>query len=162
MRARALPWRPIAATVGALAVVALCVVAALVEGADGPAPAAAPVAAAPQLPETAPAPAPAAAPAAPARAADPEEALTEELRALVDEHPQAALALADRADQTFPSGRLADERDWLRVRAIVNLGDIGKARTVAGEFFERHPQSPYGVQVWRLTGMSPRRSGPPT
>jgi hypothetical protein len=46
------------------------------------------------------------------------------------------------------------------MRALVHLGEIGKARSLAGEFFERHPESPYARSVWRLTGMSPRRVGP--
>jgi hypothetical protein len=101
------------------------------------------------------------APAA-SRAVDPEEDAMERLRALVDEQPRIALALADAADADFASGRHADERAYLRMRALVHLGDIGKARTVAGEFFERHPESPYGRFVYRLTGMRPRPIGPPS
>jgi hypothetical protein len=167
MRAHAMPWRPILVALAALAIVAACAVAAI----DGADPADAPIAEAPRTPPppvappTAP-PVTAAAPtrtaAPPARAADPEEALTERLRATVDEQPQAALAVADQADAAFPDGRRADERSWLRMRALVNLGEIGKARTLAGEFFERHPESPYARSVWRLTGMSPRRIGPPS
>jgi hypothetical protein len=107
-------------------------------------------------------PAPTATAAPPARPADPEEAITERLRATVDEQPQAALAVADQADAAFPTGRHADERAFLRMRALVHLGEIGKARTLAGEFLEHHPESPYARSVWRLTGMSPRRIGPPS
>jgi hypothetical protein len=162
------PWRPILAAIAALAVAAFCAVAAF-DGAGGRAASTSPevaAAAAPTPPPAVPAPlpaaAPVAAPAAPARAADPEEALTEQLRSAVDAAPRAALAIADQADAAFPNGRHAEERSWLRMRALVHLGDIGKARTVAGEFFERHPQSEYAERVWRLTGMSPRRIGPPT
>jgi hypothetical protein len=160
MRAPALPWRPILAAIAALAIVAACTVAAI-DGAEvAPTAPAEPVAEAP--PPTPPPAAPPATAAPPVRAADPEEALTEQLRATVDEQPQAALAVADQADAAFPTGRYADERDFLRMRALVSLGEIGKARALAGEFFERHPESPYARSVWRLTGMSPRHIGPPS
>jgi len=158
---------PILAAITALSIVAAVAVASI-DGTDGGASAPAPVATAPAASaprEVVPVPVPAAPPAAPAPAApaaDAEDALTAQLRATVDEQPQVALTIADQVDAAFPSGRYADERAWLRMRALVHLGDIGKARTIAGEFFERHPQSPYGPQVWRLTGMSPRRIGPPS
>jgi hypothetical protein len=104
----------------------------------------------------------AAAPAPAPPAASTEENLMERLRAAVDGEPTLALAIADQGDAAFPSGPLAEERSYLRMRALVHLGDIGKARTVAGEFFERHPESPYGRFVYRLTGMRPRRLGPPS
>jgi hypothetical protein len=107
-------------------------------------------------------PAAAAAPAPAPPAASTEEHLMERLRATVDAEPTLALAIADEGDAAFPSGPLADERSYLKMRALVHLGDIGKARTVAGEFFERHPESPYGRSVYRLTGMRPRRIGPPS
>jgi hypothetical protein len=142
-------------------------VAALPDG-DGPrtpaagrAAPAAPKAAPPAAPVTSAEGAATGAPAA-SRAVDPEEDAMERLRALVDEQPRIALALADAADADFPAGRHADERAYLRMRALVHLGDIGQARTVAGEFFERHPESPYGRFVYRLTGMRPRQIGPPS
>ena len=107
-------------------------------------------------------PAAAAAPTPAPPAASTEENLMERLRAAVDGEPTLALAIADQGDAAFPSGALADERSYLKMRALVHLGDIGKARTVAGEFFERHPESPYGRSVYRLTGMRPRRIGPPS
>jgi hypothetical protein len=107
-------------------------------------------------------PAAAAAPAPAPPAASSEEHLMERLRSAADDQPTLALAIADEGDAAFPSGTLADERSYLRMRALVHLGDIGKARTVAGEFFERHPESPYARSVYRLTGMRPRRFGPPS
>jgi hypothetical protein len=124
-------------------------------------PDATPAAAAPAAPAASGEGAPTGAPAV-SRAVGPEEDAMERLRAVVDEQPQVALALADAADADFPSGRHADERAYLRMRALVHLGDIGKARTIAGEFFERHPESPYGRFVYRLTGMRPRPIGPPS
>jgi hypothetical protein len=85
------------------------------------------------------------------------------LRADVDERPAAAVALAEQGEARFPAGRYSDERAWLHMRALVHLGDIGRARTVAEAFFERHPDSPLGRSVFRLTGMRPRPPlGPPS
>jgi hypothetical protein len=112
--------------------------------------------------EAAPASSPAAAASQPAPVPRAEEHLMERLRAAVDDQPTLALAIADEGDASFSAGPLSDERSYLRMRALVHLGDIGKARTVAGEFFQRHPQSPYGSSVYRLTGMRPRHIGPPS
>lgn len=127
-----------------------------------PAPAPAPAPAAAPLPEAAPA-APTARPVPASFSPGSEEHLMEVLRAEVDERPELAIALAEQGDALFPSGRQGDERAYLHMRALVHLGDIGKARTVAGEFFERYPESPLGRTVFRLTGMRPRpRLGPPS
>jgi hypothetical protein len=170
------PRRRSLAVVAAAALAAVASVLAL-----RPGPAAAPAAPAPpaapnaeRAPEApapvalaAPVPAEPAAPPAPAapasRPAASEEDLMERLRADVDERPDVAIALAEQGEELFPSGRYADERSWLHMRALVHLGDIGKARTVAEAFFERHPESPLGRSVFRLTGMRPRpRLGPPS
>jgi hypothetical protein len=126
-----------------------------------PAVAAAPVAAQPApVPEAVPRAAPAAlaAPMAQAPAAarpGSEEDLMDHVRAEVDARPEVAVALAEDGEVRFPSGRYADERAFLRMRALVHLGEIGVARAAAAEFFERHPDSPLGRYVFRLTGMRP-------
>lgn len=79
----------------------------------------------------------------------------ERVRAEVDEHPEAALALADEGEARFPGGASSDERAFLKMRALVHLDQIGIARDAAREFFERHPDSPLGRYVFRLTGMRP-------
>jgi hypothetical protein len=84
-----------------------------------------------------------------------EEALMQRLRAEVDADPQAALALADDGDRRFATTQYSDERAFLRIRALVHLGDIGIARDVARQFYERHPDSPLARSVFRLTGMRP-------
>jgi len=90
-----------------------------------------------------------------------EPALMAELRAVVDSDPSRALALAAAAEQAAPASPLADERAWLKMRALVHLGRIGEARGEARRFFAEHPQSPYGERVARLTGAHPRpRPGP--
>ena len=170
MRARALvrgrrAWIAAFSTLGALS--ALLAAGAASEGSTAaPVAASVPATPPPAVEDAAPArsapPAAAAAPAPAPPAASSEEHLMERLRAAVDGEPTLALAIADQGDAAFPSGALADERSYLKMRALVHLGDIGKARTVAGEFFERHPESPYGRFVYRLTGMRPRRFGPPS
>jgi hypothetical protein len=130
-------------------------------GAASAGPAAAPAAAAALQPER-PAPSAASAPAPAAPAAQPsprpgsEEELMERVRAEVDEHPEVAIALAEDGDARFAVGRYADERAFLRMRALVHLGEIGVARAAAADFFERHPDSPLGRSVFRLTGMRPQ------
>lgn len=99
-----------------------------------------------------------AAPAAASRAAGApatDDELVERERAEVDVHPEAAVALADEGEARFPSGPHADERAFLKMRALVHLGEIGVARAAAAQFFERHPESPLGRDVFRLTGMRP-------
>jgi hypothetical protein len=87
----------------------------------------------------------------------------ERLREVVDVQPQEALRIADEGDAAFPGGAHAAERSYLRMRALVHLGDIGQARAVADDFFERHPGDPLARAVFRLTGMRPRpHLGPPS
>jgi hypothetical protein len=48
------------------------------------------------------------------------------------------------------------------MRALVHVGQIAVARDAARQFFERHPDSPLGRLVFRLTGMRPLPPlGPP-
>jgi hypothetical protein len=83
------------------------------------------------------------------------------LRAEVDRHPALALQLVRLGEARYPDGRLADERSWLKMRALVHRGDIAAARDEAALFFRRYPHSPFVERVNRLTGMHPRpRPGP--
>lgn len=54
-----------------------------------------------------------------------------------------ASALAAVADhqRRFPSGRLAEEREALRVKALLGLGRIGEAQSAGAAFRRRFPQS---------------------
>ena len=79
----------------------------------------------------------------------------ERIRADVDERPEVAVSLAQEGEAQFPAGRYADERSYLRMRALVHLGEIVVAREAAAKFFERHPDSSLGRSVFRLTGMRP-------
>lgn len=109
---------------------------------------------------SAPSTPPAAATAPTATSTATEEQLTASLRALVDERPEEALAVAAEAAKAFPAGRLADERSFLAMRALVHLDRIGAAREAAADFHRRFPDSRWAEQVVRLTGYQPRRYGP--
>jgi hypothetical protein len=84
----------------------------------------------------------------PARAARPHESYAAELGML--QRAQAAYARGDFADalgllaehaRRFPKGRLAEERDALRVRALVGAGRTPEARRAAAAFANRFPRS---------------------
>lgn len=155
---------------GALAAGAsLALVAWVAGGGGGAAPGTAPIVAqapAPAAPVAAPPSAPArpiAAPAAPAAAPAPAPSPAEDdhlarLRVEADAHPALGVQLADEGERRFPGGPHAPERAYLKMRALVHLGDIGAARDAAAEFFKRHPRDPLGQYVWRLTGMRPKPS----
>ncbi len=51
------------------------------------------------------------------------------------------LALASEHERTFPAGRLAEEREVLRVRALVGLGRTDQARRAAARFRRQFPRS---------------------
>ncbi|MDQ2645567.1 MAG: hypothetical protein M3020_17245 [Myxococcota bacterium] len=51
------------------------------------------------------------------------------------------LALASEHERTYPSGRLTEEREVLRVKALVALGRIDQARRAGIEFRRRFPRS---------------------
>jgi hypothetical protein len=52
-----------------------------------------------------------------------------------------ALALASEHERRFPRGRLAEDREVLRIRALVGLGRMGDARTTAVKFRRQFPRS---------------------
>jgi hypothetical protein len=63
-----------------------------------------------------------------------------------------ALALVAEHTRRFPNGRLAEEREALRVRALAGAGRTDEARRAASSFAERFPRS---VLLPRL-GSQPR------
>jgi len=111
-----------------------------------PPPPPAPVPAAPPQPAAAPAspratPRPPPAPGGDAALAE-ESALLERARTALSRGRSAAAldALSEHA-RRFPRGSLAEERDALRVQALVQAGRGGEARARALEFRRRFPQS---------------------
>lgn len=78
----------------------------------------------------------------------PGRAAIEELRLLdrarqSDAHADYAgvLSIASEHERRYPSGRLAEEREVLRVRALVGLGRGGEARQTASRFRHQFPRS---------------------
>jgi len=53
----------------------------------------------------------------------------------------AVLTLASEHERRFPHGRLAEDREVLRIRAFVGLGRSGEARTTATKFRRQFPRS---------------------
>jgi hypothetical protein len=51
------------------------------------------------------------------------------------------LELAAEHERTHPNGRLAEEREALRVKALVSVGQAGEARRVGAKFRRRFPRS---------------------
>jgi hypothetical protein len=121
----------------------------------------APVSPKPRLPLAVPAPAPESTPSPdvtdstlddrstpPAASHRPGRVAVEELR-LLDRARQSdaradyagVLGIAAEHERRYPNGRLAEEREVLRVRALVGLGRGGEARQTASKFRHQFPRS---------------------
>jgi hypothetical protein len=160
-RAETVGWLALAAGLAVVLYVAVGAPSASANGRADPSPA--PTAVLPATPADAPATVPSAAPfvpaappATPVPAHEAEAALTARVRALVDADPAAAVSEVDEGARRFPDGARADERSFLKMRALVNLGRIAAARDEAEAFFARHPGSAWGERAYRLTGVHPR------
>ncbi len=61
----------------------------------------------------------------------------------------------DRYRAEFPHGSLAAEEAVLRVRALMLVGDVGRATSLAERFSERYPESPYAKRMHDLVRGAP-------
>jgi hypothetical protein len=61
--------------------------------------------------------------------------------ALVRGQPASALSLLSEHETRFPRGQLTEEREALRIEALVRLGRRDEARTRAARFRAAYPQS---------------------
>jgi hypothetical protein len=95
-------------------------------------------------------------PQRPGRSASAQESYAAELRLL--QRAQVAYASHDFADvlalvaehgRRFPNGRLAEEREALRVRALASSGRADEARRAAGAFTDRFPRSVFLPRLGR-------------
>lgn len=68
-------------------------------------------------------------------------------RSLVQGEPQHALVLLARHRARFPSGLLSEERDAMRVEALVAASRYGDARAAAQAFRARNPHSLFRATV---------------
>jgi len=80
----------------------------------------------------------------------------DEIRAMVQSEPSAALTLIEAADRKYPLSFFAEERSSLRVDALVFADQIGLARDAAEEFLLRYPEGAYAEHIQVLTGVHPR------
>jgi hypothetical protein len=62
-------------------------------------------------------------------------------RAVARRQYSAALARIAEHRKAFPSGALSEEREALRIKALVGLGKAGEARQAAGDFKKKFPNS---------------------
>ncbi|HXU64947.1 MAG TPA: hypothetical protein VN962_24785 [Polyangia bacterium] len=67
----------------------------------------------------------------------------------------AALGLLTEHARRFKDGRLAEEREALRVRALAGLGRTEEARRAAGQFQARFPRSVLLPAVRQMPGATP-------
>lgn len=96
---------------------------------------------------------------APTSSGDSEQGLMEEARQRLESEPAASLALIERADARFGTG--SEPRRALEIDAHVRLGRIGRARSLADQFYRSFPGSSEIARIERLTGYHPRPYGPP-
>jgi hypothetical protein len=89
-----------------------------------------------------------------------EPVLMEKLRGDLKPNPASALALADAGEYRFADSPRAEERRALAIQALINLGQIGAARSRAYQFLERYPSGPYSAHVAAMTGVHPTPVGP--
>jgi hypothetical protein len=89
-----------------------------------------------------------------------EPALMDQVRAQLASAPAAALALTDEGESRFGDSALAEERRALAIQALINLGQIGAARSRAYKFLERYPTGPYSDHVASMTGVHVTPRGP--
>lgn len=89
-----------------------------------------------------------------------EPVLMEKLRGDLKPNPASALALADAGEHRFADSPRAEERRALAIQALINLGQIGAARSRAYQFLERYPSGPYSAHVAAMTGVHPTPVGP--
>jgi hypothetical protein len=116
-----------------------------------PAPVPEPPAAAetPNRASTSSAPPPAMVPSAPRPQAGPDQRtlLGRALTALESGRPSEALGLVDQDERLHASGPLAEEREAIRIEALIGLGRTEDARTRAKRFSELYPTSVHRFSI---------------
>ncbi|XXX80362.1 hypothetical protein WMF30_16485 [Sorangium sp. So ce134] len=84
-----------------------------------------------------------------------ESNLLDRSRAALAQDPAAALAALDRHESDFPKGRLAEEREFIAIRALMRLGRADEARARAAAFVARYPSSSFAEPVRRIVAAAP-------
>ena len=70
-----------------------------------------------------------------------------ELREVGLRDPARSLRLAREGDVRFPASPDEAERGWYEVRALVDLKRTDEAVARARALFEKHPESPFAIDV---------------
>jgi len=83
--------------------------------------------------------------------------LLKEARAALSGEPARALALVGRAAQLYPRGALGQEREMIRIQALVGVGKRDQALAAARALTARHPDTAYAR---RLRSLFPELSAP--
>lgn len=104
-------------------------------------------------PATAPAP-PGSASAAPSASAPArsEVELLKAAQASAASSPAQALALCDEHARLYPRGDLSQEREFIRIQALMAAGRVGEARSLADAFIARNPGSAHATRLEEITG----------
>lgn len=79
--------------------------------------------------------------------------LLREAQAALSSNPGHALELANQHQARFPKGGLGQERDMIRIQALLAMGQKDQARALADDFRRRHPDS---AHTSRLDDLFPR------
>jgi hypothetical protein len=89
---------------------------------------------------------------APSRLREESAAVLAIRKTLLSGNATEALHMLDRARADFPGGALGQEREALRVRALVESGQKDAARKRGEAFLRAFPRSPYAAEVRSLLG----------
>lgn len=81
--------------------------------------------------------------------------LIDEAREALQSSPTRALALANQHEQQFPHGSMAEERNVIRISALVALGQTSRARALATAFLRANRGSAYARRVEEALSASP-------
>ncbi|MBS1150716.1 MAG: hypothetical protein H6Q89_2414 [Myxococcaceae bacterium] len=84
-----------------------------------------------------------------------EQQLLARAEALLVAEPSRAIDLLRAGDAQYPRGTLADERQFMKLRARVNLDQIAEARVDATDYLELNPHSPLAGRIHQLLGIRP-------
>ncbi|WP_433935512.1 hypothetical protein AB3662_12345 [Sorangium cellulosum] len=84
-----------------------------------------------------------------------ESNLIDRARAAAAQDPDAALAAVSEHQREFPGGRLAEEREYVAIRALMRLGRVDEARARAASFLARYPSTSYADRVNRAVNAAP-------
>ncbi len=79
--------------------------------------------------------------------------LLREAQSALSSNPGHALELANQHQARFPKGGLGQERDMIRIQALLAMGQKDQARALADDFRRRHPDS---AHTGRLDDLFPR------